>query len=60
MTQNMMLQVTIFKRLHSETGDIPIPHGDVVPQTPKSEAGREMVDDTPLERMMSPNKVAKQ
>jgi hypothetical protein len=47
------------KRFHSETGGISIPHGDVMPQTPRSEAGHEMVDVTSLDRMMSPNKVAK-
>ena len=37
-----------------------MPHGDVVPQTPQSEAGRDFVDDTSLfENMMSPNKIAK-
>jgi len=30
-----------------------------MPQTPRSEAGHEMVDVTSLDRMMSPNKVAK-
>ena len=34
-------------------------HGDAVPQTLQSEAGQEVLDDTPLERMMSPNKSAK-
>ena len=37
-----------------------MPHGDVVPQTPQSEAGRDFVDDNSLfENMMSPNKIAK-
>ena len=46
------------KRLH--TGDdVSSPHGDVVPQTPQSEHGRDVLDDTPIEDMMSPNKVAK-
>ena len=54
---------------HSETGgdskglhtsdDVSLPHGDVVPQTPLSEHGRDVLDDTPDEDMMSPNKVAK-
>ena len=46
------------KRLHSEAADTQI-HGDVVPQTPQSEAGRDSVDDTSFEDMMSPNKIAK-
>jgi len=36
-----------------------MPHGDVVPLTPQSEAGRDLVDDTSFEDMMSPNKIAK-
>ena len=47
------------KRLHSEVADTQMPHGDVVPQTPQSEAGRDLVDDTSFEDMMSPNKIAK-
>ena len=47
------------KRLHSEAVDAQMPHGDVVPQTPQSEAGRDLVDDTSFEDMMSPNKIAK-
>jgi len=47
------------KRLHSESVDTQMPHGDVAPQTPQSEAGHDVIDDTPFENMMSPNKVAK-
>ena len=47
------------KRLHSEVADTQMPHGDVVPQTSQSEAGRDLVDDTSFEDMMSPNKIAK-
>ena len=40
------------KRLHSESVDAPNLHGDVVPQTPQSEAGHDVIDDTPFESMM--------
>ena len=46
------------KRLHT-SDDVSSPHGDVVPQTPQSEHVRDVLDDTPVEDMMSPNKVAK-
>ena len=35
-----------------------LPHGDVVPQTPVSFAG-DVLDDTPIEDMMSPAKASK-
>ena len=35
-----------------------LPHGDVVPQTPVSVAG-DLLDDTPIENMMSPAKASK-
>ena len=53
-----MKQVGDSKRLHT-SDDVSSPHGDVVPQTPQSEHVRDVLDDTPVEDMMSPNKVAK-
>jgi hypothetical protein len=47
------------KRLHATGDDVVIPHGDVVPQTPRSERGHYVLDDRPIENMMSPNKVRK-
>ena len=41
------------KRLHGDDFGSSLPHGDVVPQTPQSEAGQEVLDDTPFERMKS-------
>ena len=35
-----------------------MPHGDAVPQTPVSVAG-DILDDTPVENMMSPAKASK-
>ena len=45
------------KPLHSDTdkGEVAISHGDVVPQAPQSVAGDTLLDDAPLENMMSPN-----
>ena len=57
--QNMRTSGGDSKRLHSEAADTQMPHGDVVPQTPQSEAGRDLVDDTSFEDMMSPTKIAK-
>ena len=47
------------KRLHGDDSSVSLPHGDVVPQTPISEAGQEIVDDIPFEDMMSPSKTAR-
>eukprot|EP00435_Cladocopium_sp_Y103_P068824 s1130_g32.t1 len=47
-------------RFHSSDADVSFPHGDVVPQTPQSEAGCEILDDIPFGRMMSPQRVFKQ
>ena len=46
------------KRLHFSGYDDNLPHGDVVPQTPVSVAG-DLLDDTPIESMMSPAKASK-
>ena len=43
------------KPLHSDKGEVAISHGDVVPQAPQSVAGDTLLDDAPLENMMSPN-----
>ena len=47
------------KRLHGDDSNVSFPHGDVVPQTPVSEAGYEVLDDLPFEGMMSPSKAAR-
>ena len=47
------------KRLHGDDPHVSLPHGDVVPKTPVSEAGQEILDDIPFESMMSPNKAAR-
>ena len=46
------------KRLHFSGYGDSLPHGDVVPQTPVSVAG-DILDDTPVENMMSPAKASK-
>jgi hypothetical protein len=46
------------KRLHFSGYGDSLPHGDVVPQTPISVAG-DLLDDTPIENMMSPAKASK-
>ena len=47
------------KRLHGDDAHVSFPHGDVVPQTPVSEAEQEILDDIPFEGMMSPSKAAR-
>ena len=47
------------KRFQGDDASSSLPHGDVAPPTLQSEAGQELLDNTPYERMMSPNKSAK-
>ena len=46
------------KRSHVGESAEFVPHGDMVPQTPRSEAG-EVLDDTPFAEMASPSKVSR-
>ena len=55
---NMMTLTQRAKRLHFSGYGDNLRHGDVVPQTPVSAAG-DVLDDTPIEDMMSPAKASK-
>ena len=55
----MMIQVVTPNGCTLIRAKLQFSYGDVVPQTPQSVAGDTLLDDTPLENMMSPNKIAR-